>query len=99
MISWMSVKKTSIVVNIAKIEYITVSLVSCEAMWFQKLLAILFHQLMESIMIYYDNQSCVKLTTNPYFHDMLKRIQIKYHFICEMVQKGGVKLQYISTSK
>ena len=42
-----------------------------------------------------DNQSCIKMTENPVFHDNLKHIEIKYHFIWDMVQKGAVKLKYV----
>ena len=33
------------------------------------------------------------------FHDKLKNIEIKYHYIRDMVQKGVVKLQYVATDK
>ena len=45
----------------------------------------------------YDNQSCVKLSENPVFHDKSKHIKIKYHYIRDMVQRGAVKLQYVVT--
>ena len=45
--------------------------------------------------IFYDNQSCVKLSENPVFHDKSKHINIKYHYIRDMVQRGAVKLQYV----
>jgi hypothetical protein len=72
------------------------SLVSCEAIWLCKLLAGLFGQVLEHTVIYCDNQSCIKLSENLVFHDRSKHIEIKYHFIRDMVQKGAVKLQYIS---
>lgn len=50
-------------------------------------------------MIHCDNQSCVKLSENPIFHDRSKHIEIRYHFIRDMVQKGAVRLQYISTDE
>ena len=36
----------------------------------------------------------MKLSENPVFHDKSKHIEIKYHYIRDMVQKGVVKLQY-----
>ena len=33
---------------------------------------------------------------NHVFHDELKHIEIRYHFICDMLQRGAIKLQYIS---
>ena len=33
---------------------------------------------------------------NPVFHDNSKHIEIKYHYIRDMVQRGEVKLQYVA---
>ena len=49
--------------------------------------------------VHYDNQSCIKLIENPVFHDRSKYIDIKYHYIRDMVQRKNVKLQYINTSE
>jgi hypothetical protein len=46
-----------------------------------------------------DNQSCIRLSENPVFHDKSKHIEIKYHYIQDMVQKGAVKLQYVATDE
>ena len=46
-----------------------------------------------------DNQSCIKMTENLVFHDKSKHIEIKYHFIRDMVQKGAVKLKYVPTEE
>jgi hypothetical protein len=43
-----------------------------------------------------DNQSCIKMTENPVFYDKSKHIEIRYHFIYDIVQRGALKLQYIS---
>ena len=36
---------------------------------------------------------------NPVFHDKSKHIEIKYHYIRYMVQRGAVKLQYVATDE
>ena len=36
------------------------------------------------------------MSKNPVFHDNSKHIQIKYHYIKDMVQRGVVKLQYVA---
>ena len=48
-------------------------------------------------MIHYDNQSCVQMSVNHVFQNKSKHIEIRYHFIRDMVQKGAVELQYVST--
>ena len=37
------------------------------------------------------------MSKNPVFHDKSKHIEIKYHYIRDMVQRGAVKLQYVVT--
>ena len=41
----------------------------------------------------------MKLTENPVFHDNSKHIEIKYHYIRYMVQRGVVKLMYVATEE
>jgi len=47
-----------------------------EAVWIHKLVSRLFDQVLDSTVIYCDNQSCVKLTENLEFHDKSKHIEI-----------------------
>jgi hypothetical protein len=49
--------------------------------------------------VHCDNQSCIKLTENLVFHDRSKHIDMKYHYIRDLVQRKTVKLQYIATSE
>jgi len=49
--------------------------------------------------IYCDNQSCIKISDNPVFHDRSKHIAIIYHFIIDWVHKGVVKLENIYTDE
>ena len=37
------------------------------------------------------------MSKNPVFHDKSKHIKIKYHYIKDMVQRGSMKLQYVTT--
>jgi hypothetical protein len=99
MISWHSRKLSNISLNIAKAEYIAACSASCEAIWLQKLLTSLFDLEMRATVILCDNQSCIKMTENPVFHDRSKHIEIRYYFIRKMVQRGALKLQYISTNE
>jgi hypothetical protein len=99
MISWLSKKQTSVALSTSEADYITTSVASCEAVWLRKLLAEIFDLELEPTLIHCDNQSCMKLTENLVFHDTSKHIDIKYHYIQNMVQRGAVELQYISTDE
>ena len=69
---------------------------SCEAVWLRKLLSDIFDLQLDVTCIHCDNQSYIKLLENPVFHDNLKHIKIKYHYIRDIVQKGALKLQYVA---
>ena len=99
MISWFSRKKTSIALSMAKDEYIASCLECSEAVWIRKMLAGLFDAEIDATDILCDHQSCIKMTKNLVFHDKTKHIDIRYHFIRDMVQKGAVKLKYVPTEE
>ena len=62
----------------------------------RKLLSNIFDLQLDATCIHCDNQSCVKFSENPVFHDKSKHIEIKYHYIRDMGKKGSVKLQYVA---
>jgi hypothetical protein len=99
MILWQSRKQSSIALSTIEAEYIDACSISCKTIWLQKLLTGLFNLEMEATVILCDNQSCIKMTENPVFHDKSKHIEIRYHYICDMVQRGSIKLQYVSTDE
>ena len=39
------------------------------------------------------------MSENPVFHEKSKNIDIKYHYIRDMVQRGAMKLQYVVTEE
>jgi hypothetical protein len=81
MISWSSWKQGSIAQSTTEAEYIAASDASREAVWLIKLISGLFGDRLETTMIHCDNQSCMKLTENPVFHDRSKHIDMRYHYI------------------
>ena len=54
---------------------------------------------LKSTIIHCDNQSCMKLSKNPMFHDRSKHIDMRHHFIRDMVYRGAMRLQYIRTDE
>jgi hypothetical protein len=94
-VSWFSRKQKSVALSLAEAEYMAAS----QALWLRKMLVGLFGVQLRPTVIYCDNQSCIKLSENPVFHDQSKHIEIRYHFIRYYVQRGAVELQYISTEK
>jgi hypothetical protein len=61
----------------------------------RKMISGLFDQVPDSTIIHCDNQSCIRISEHPLFHEWLKHIEIKYYFIQYKVKEYEVKLQYI----
>ena len=84
-ISWFSRKQFCVALSTAKAKYVASFLASYEAVWLRKLPSDLFDLQLDTTCIYCDNQSCVKFSENPVFHFKLNNIEIKYHYIRDMV--------------
>jgi hypothetical protein len=96
MISWGRRKQKSVALITTEVEYIVACETCTEVIWLRKLISDLFDQIPESIIIHCDNQSCIRLSEHPVFHERSKHIEIKYYFIQYKVQEGEVNLEYIS---
>jgi hypothetical protein len=90
-------KQSSVALSTVEAEYIALSVAVHEAVWINKLLTDLFDHEMDPTIIHCDNQSCVKLSENLVFHDRSKHIEIKYHYIRDMVQRKTIYVQYLPT--
>jgi hypothetical protein len=99
MILWLRIKQSSVALSTTEEKYIESSASIHEVVWISKFLAGLFDLYLDPTLIYCDNQSCVNISNNPLFHDKSKNIDIKYHFIQDMVWKGALELRYISIDK
>jgi hypothetical protein len=84
-VSWYKRKQISVALNSSEVEYMEASQDACEAIWMRKILVGLFSSHLDLIMIHCDNQSFIKLSINPVFHDRSKHIYIRYHHIRDSV--------------
>lgn len=75
MISWFNSKQLSVAQSSTEVEYIAASMGAREAISLRKLLVGLFGKHLPPT-IYCDNQSCIKLSLNPLFHNRSKHIEI-----------------------
>ena len=65
----------------------------------QKLFNELFGFTLDTIVILCDNQSEIRLSKILVFHDRSKHIDIRYHYIRDIGQRGAIRLQHIDTDE
>ena len=71
----------------------------CEATWLRKLFSELFEHVLDATIILCDNQRGIRLSEKLVFHDRSKHVDVWYHFIWNMLQRGAVRLDHIGNDE
>ena len=58
------------------------------------MLGVLQHKQIDPMEIYCDSKLAIELFKNPVLHRRSKYVDIKYHFICELVRERAIKIDY-----
>ncbi|KAL5549510.1 hypothetical protein UlMin_004741 [Ulmus minor] len=93
-VSWKSQLQSIVTLSTTEAEYIATTEAMKEAIWLKGLLKEL-KLLKGEVNVYSDSQSSIFLCKNPVFHDRTKHIDVKYHFIRDVVSQGIINLQKI----
>ena len=95
-ISWESKLQSVVALSTTEAKYITVARACKEAIWLKRLLGD-FKVKQDVMRVNCDSQSTLHLTTNPMFYSRTKHIDIRYHFMRDMMDDGLVSLLKIHT--
>ena len=96
LVSWMSKKQNSVSLSTAEAEYIAAESCCTQLLWMKKLL----HDYgipQDTMCIFCDNTSAINLSKNPVQHSKSKHIEIRYHFIRDLVEERVVCLEFTHT--
>lgn len=53
----------------------------------------------DPIVIYYDNTTAINISKNHVMHTKTNIIEIKYHYLRELVEDKEVRLEYVNTKE
>jgi transposase InsO family protein len=97
-ISWRSMLQPTVALSTTEAEYMAVTEAVKEALWLQGLVGDLgFSQ--EHVNVYCDSQSAIHLAKNQVHHARTKHIDIRFHFIREVIGNGEISLQKVDTKE
>lgn len=57
----------------------------------------LYQEVNQTVTLYCDNQSALRLTKNPVFHARTKHVEVYYHFIIEKILQEEFDMKPIKT--
>ena len=94
----MSKKQNFVSLSTVEAEYIVAGSCCSQLLWMKKLLT--NYGISQDIMVAYcDNSSAIDISKNPVQNSKTKHIEIRYHFIRDLVERKIVYLEYIPTER
>lgn len=96
-ISWEAKKQRTVALSSTEAEYIGLSETSKEAVYLRNFLTELGFQELADVVIFIDNLGAQKLAENPIFHARSKHIDVRHHFIREVLKNNQVKIKHVPT--
>lgn len=97
-VSWQCKKQQCVSLSMTEAEYISAAATAKELVWFKKLFTDCVINL-ENYVLYVDNTSAIKLMKNPEFHQRSKHIDVRYHFVRELVRNNVMTVKYVESEK
>ena len=98
LISWRTNKQTCVALSTAESEYVALSAATQQSVWLQQLLGDIGIKSNCPMTIFEDNQSAICLAKNQGDHPKSKHIDIKYHYVRDMVKHNKIVLEYCNTN-
>ncbi|KAH7852964.1 hypothetical protein Vadar_031538 [Vaccinium darrowii] len=95
-VSWRCTLQSTIALSTTEAEYMAVTEAIKEAIWLQGLVTDLGVE-QEHVTVYCDSQSAIHLAKNQVHHSRTKHIDVRFHFIREVIEDGEVLLEKIGT--
>ncbi|GMP66476.1 hypothetical protein CsSME_00035411 [Camellia sinensis var. sinensis] len=96
-VSWRSTLQSTVALSTTEAEYMAVTEAFKEAIWLHGLIEDL-GIVQKHVEVFCDSQSAICLAKNQVHHARTKHIDVRFHFIREIVNEGDILLQKIGTA-
>ena len=98
LISWFSKKQNSISLSTTEAEYIAAGSCCTQLLWMKQMLED-YSIVQNTLIVYCDNTSTINISKNLVQHSRTKHIDIRHHFIRELVENKSVVIEHVATDK
>ena len=95
-ISWKASLQSMVALSTTEVEFMALTEATKEALWLQGLIGE-FGVKQDSVIILSDSQSVIHLTKNQGYHERTKHIDVRLHFIREVVGSKRVLIEKVHT--
>lgn len=98
LVSWKSSKQRCVSRSSTEAEYRAIANAAAEAQWVRHLLSELKVLSTAPSTLHCDNLGATFVCKNLIFHSRMKHLALDYFFVRELLQKGAIRVQHISTN-
>ena len=95
-VSWKASLQATVALSTTEAEYMAISEACKEAIWLRGLYTELC-RVTSCTTIFYDSQSAICVTKDQMFHERTKHIDVRYHYIRDVIAQGDIKVCKINT--
>ncbi|KAL3379683.1 hypothetical protein AABB24_000409 [Solanum stoloniferum] len=99
LVSWKAKKQTTVSRSSAEAEYRNLASTVSELVWLLGMLKEVGVEVQLQVHICGDSKAAIQIAANPVYLERTKHIEIDCHFIREKLQKGLIKVDYLSTKE
>ncbi|GAA0166463.1 hypothetical protein LIER_21611 [Lithospermum erythrorhizon] len=89
-----SKKQPIVTPSTTEAEFVAATACACQLLWMKRILKALKHEERKCTEIRCDNNSTIKLSRNPVMHGRCKHIDMRSHFLRDLVKEGTIILSY-----
>ena len=97
-VTWTSKKQGSVAKSTTEAEYVSLSQSASEAVWIIQFMKSLDYNI-DQVEINCDNQGALLLSNNSVYHARTKHIDVHFHYLRDLKEKGIITTKYCPTSK
>ncbi|CAL9002860.1 unnamed protein product [Prunus brigantina] len=98
-VSWSSKKQPVVTLSTTEAEFIAAASSACQVVWLRRILEVLNQEQSSPTVVFCDNISAIKLSKNPVMHGRSKHIDVRFHFLRDLVRDGILELIQCSTQQ
>ena len=95
-VSWSSKCQSLVTLSTTEAEYVATTHATKEAIWLREFISEVYEP-QGPMTLYSNSQSAITLTRNEQFHTHTKHINIRFHFICYVIEAGKITINFCPT--
>ena len=92
-----SKKQTTVALSSTEVEYVAAALAAKEGIWIKAMLEEFKLFAIPTMALFCDNQSCIKLASNPNMRDNIRHVDLKHHFLRDLIETKKIELKFAPT--